>query len=476
MIRIATLALAVAAAAETPSSLSLLVWGDLHGDPSPKLFSWVDSLRREADARHQPLLALDAGDTWFGSDLSFTTAGASQARILNLVEPDAITLGAHDFWWNRDRLDTLLGTLKVPVATANIVHALSEKPYGGKSWLMWDFDGMRVGLIGIGDPDLDASERPSKAYDLRANDPTENVQAALEELKARNAMIVIVLSHAGREIDRTLATNLPDIDVIVGSRDEETSPAERIGNTWLVRSTTGSSKLSRLDMELFDGGVSLKESVSVPPTGIALPKAWKPVYDSLAQGLKSRTDVILDTLKEAWPKTAREGNLGNFLADALRKEAGADIGLWPASSLKAGLPKGKVTVGDLWKVVPPPEQASVFEVPGSDVQRMLLRQMTQPRDFLFLSGASCTSDSSRFGGSPIKVYVDGKPIQPSGRYKIAIPYSIRSKMYDMTGFSLESAAPQYLERWDRDMIEAYARTNRFKTSVGRVPGMYGLLR
>jgi len=228
-------------------------------------------------------------------------------------------------------------------------------------------------------------------------------------------------------------------------------------------------------MELTDSGIALEANTS-EPVSVATPNEWKPVFDSLAKVLKVRTDLVLDTLKEAWPKTVREGQLGNFLADALRKEAGADIGLWPSGSLRGGLAKGKVTVGDLWKALPAPEQVSVFEIPGSDVQRMLLRQMMQPREFLFLSGASCTADSSRFGGSPIKVFVDGKPIQPSGRYKIAIPKAIRSRMFDLTGFSLESAAPQYLERWDRDMIEAYIRTNRMKTSLGRVPAMYGLLR
>jgi len=198
MIRIAALALAVATAAEPPRSLGLLVWGDLHGDPSPKLFSWVDSLRRKADAWHRPMLALDAGDGLFGSDLSFVTRGSSQARVYNLVQPDAITLGAHDFWWTRDRLDTLLGSIQAQVVTNNIRFALTDKPYGGKNWAMWDFDGLRVGLIGQSDPDLDAADRPVKAYDLRSYEPTETVESAMDDLRDREASLIVVLSHAGR--------------------------------------------------------------------------------------------------------------------------------------------------------------------------------------------------------------------------------------------------------------------------------------
>ncbi len=465
--------LAVAISADPPRTLSLLVWGDLHGDPSPKLFSWVDSLRREADSRHQPLLALDAGDSFFGSDLAFVTGGTSTAGILNLVKPDAITLGSNDFWWSRDRLDTLVASLETPVLTSNIVFDVTDKPYGGKSWSMWDFDGLRVGVIGVAHPDLQAADRPNKTYDLRTSDPTESVPTALDAMRPQKPNLVIVLSHAGKEADLALAQSAPELQLIVGSKDEAVSPAVQSGSTWIVRSATGSAQLTRVDLTLTDSGWSLTENVLAPPARLSVPKEWKPTFDSLAGILKSREDEVLDTLREAWPKTTREGKLGNFLADALRQGAQADIALWPGSDVRGGLPKGKVTVGQLWKALPSPQPVSVFELPGSDIVKLLFRQMSKPSDYLFLSGASCTPDSSKFGGSSLEVFVDQKPILPSEHYKIAIPESIRDHIYDLTGFSLESAAPVEVGRWDRDLIEEYARTNHFRTTLGRVPSMYG---
>lgn len=474
MITIAALAMAVTTAAETPPSLSLLVWGDLRGDPSPKLFSWVDSLRRQAEEMDQPLLALDAGGTFFGSDLAFLTGGISQAKILNLVAPDAITLGASDFWWDRPHLDSALAITQVPVVTSNILYAIDDKPYGGKSLALWDFGDLRVGLIGVANPDLEAADRPSKAYDLRANDPAEYVQAALDQLKAQKTDVVVVLSHAGRESDLALAQAVEGIDLIVGSRGEVASEPERVGRTWIVRTAAGENKLTRIDWTRTEFGGKVASAPSLPPSTINLPADWKPLYDSLSGLLKARADEVIATTKEAWPKTSREGRLGNFLADALRAGAGTEIAFWPASSILAGLPRGKVTIGDLWKTIPPPQQVSVFDLPGSDLERLVLRQMTQPKDFLFLSGATCSPDSSRFGGPPLRVLVDGKPLQPSDRYKIAIPLSIRDRIYDLMGLSLASAGPIYLERWDRDMIEKYARENQFHTTLGRVPAMYGV--
>lgn len=476
MISIAALALATATAAQTPRSLSLLVWGDLLGDPSPKLFSWVDSLRREAEERDQPLLALDAGNSLFGSDLSFVTGGLSQARVLNLLEPDAITLGTHDFWWNRKRLDTVLANIQVPVATSNVVWDLNDKPYGGKSYVMWDFGDFRVGLVGVASPDLNADQRPSKAIDLRVKEATETVHAALAEFKKQKVDVAVVLSHAGRETDKALAKAVEGIDLIVGSRNEAFAAPEQVGKTWIVRTASGPEKLTRVEWNGADSGATVTAALSAIPRNIRLPSEWKSVYDSLSGILRARTDEVLATSKDNWSQTKRDGMLGNFLADALRGEAGTNIAFWPASSIKGGILRGRVTVGDLWKVTPSPEQVSVFEIPGSDLERILLRQMQQPKEFLFLSGATCTPDSSRFGGSPIKVFVDGKPLQPSDRYTVAIPLAIRDDIYDLLGMSLASAGPEFLERWDRDMIESYARKNQFRASTGRVPDMYGVVR
>jgi 2',3'-cyclic-nucleotide 2'-phosphodiesterase (5'-nucleotidase family) len=204
-----------------------------------------------------------------------------------------------------------------------------------------------------------------------------------------------------------------------------------------------------------------------------LPETWKPVFDSLDWIAKSETDSVVGELREAWPRTKREGNLGNFLADAIREESGSDIGLWPASAVRVGLAKGKVTQGDLWKVIGPFAQVSVFELPGSEVKHLIRYQFQHSKDFLFLSGITCTPDSSATGGADSKVFVGGKPVQGGDHYKIAMPQSLRDNIYDLTGFSLESASPDYLERWDREMVLEHLRKTGLKTTLGRVPAMYG---
>ena len=473
MISICTWLLAATVSGPGQKSVSLLVWSDLHGNPSSRLFATVEQLRREADTAKHPLLALDAGDAFFGSDLSYLTAGASQVRVFNLVKPDAMVLGDVDFVWTRARLDTLLGKLKVPVLTTNLRNALDDKPFGKKDWILRDFDGFLVGVIGVVDADAAASDRPTRTQDLRSEDPENPVRDALAELKAKKADLIVVLSHAGPEADEAMVRDVPGIGAVIGSRDGKGDSLYRIGSTWMARLASGSEQVQRLDLELTDSGLTATATSIRADSKAALPAEWTPVFDSLEAIVKSKSDSVVGDLREAWPITKREGNLGNFLADAIREESGSDIGLWPASDVHAGLRKGKVTVGDLWKAIGPFEQVSVFDLPGSEVKRLVRYQFRHSVDFIFLSGVSCTADSSVGGGPESQVFVGGKPVQGGDHYKIAIPQSLRDDIYDLTGFSLESASPEYLERWDRDLVLDHARKTGFKTTLGRVPAMYG---
>ena len=471
--------LSALAAGPAHRGAELLVWSDLHGAPSPKLFAWVDSLRRQARAEQTPVLALDAGDALFGSDLSHATAGEGMVRILNSAKPDAMVLGAGDFRWTRQRLDTLLSRLTVPVLSSNLRNDLDDAPYGGGACKVWDFDGLKIAVVGVVESDIAFSDRPSRTQDLRSEEPQSRVKDLVDSLRQKaGARIVVALSHAGARADEELARAVPDLDLVVGSADGTLDTTYSVEKVRIVRFAAGPSQVHRVDISVQDAGLDLEaRRLPVPGSPIALPASQKAVFDSVERSQKIRSDSIVGSLPEAWPKTAREGSLGNFLADALRAETGAEVGIWPAAGIHAGLPKGKVTAGDLHRVLGSFELVSVFELPGSELKRLVKNQFQRPTDFLFLSGLTCTPDSSRFGGPGTEVLLDGHPVQGGEHYRIAIPQCLRADLYNLTGFSVESAAPEYREMlWDRDAVLQYVRKNGLRTSLGRVPAMYGASR
>jgi len=105
--------------------------------------------------------------------------------------------------------------------------------------------------------------------------------------------------------------------------------------------------------------------------------------------------------------------------------------------------------------------------------KYLERQMRHSKEYIFLSGLSCTPDSSMFGGNPIAALVGGKPLDKSAYYRIAIPKQLRNDIYELTGISESSAGAEWTGIWESDMIIEWARTNGLPMQTARrVPAMY----
>lgn len=468
----ATLLGATVAASAAPSAI-VVAWGDLHGKVPSGLKFLVDSLRQSGEAAGVPVIAVDVGDALFGSHLSRLTRGVATTAELNFLKPDAMTLGKGDFDWNRDRLDSLLRVLDFPVVTANLRRNVDDAPIGGRRGVVVVRGSLKVGVLGIGDPDLDYPDRQDRNGDMRVDPEEKAATEAVAELRASGASLVVALVHGGAAVARRIGA-IEGVDVVLAASEAREGAAERVGGTWIAQVPGGGTSVLRLDLQANDPGWTATASTLPLSRQRPLNAAWKAMdatHDSL---VASNLGQEIGTLKSAWAPTRREGPLGNWMADALRDGTGADLSLVPASWIRAGFPKGKVRVEHVWNAIPPGlNLVSVFTLPGSDVMKFLERQMRKSKEYLFVSGLTCTPDSSMFGGNPIRATIGGKPLDKSAYYRIAIPRQLREDIYELTGVSESSAAPEWTTVWEADMVAAWARKNGLVVQTGRVPAMYG---
>src|SRR6056297_2107738 len=80
------------------------------------LAGYIDSLRNIYDNA----LVVHAGDDFQGSPVSSITKGLSQIMILNKIQPDAFTIGNHEFDYGKENLYEVLERANFPVVSANI--------------------------------------------------------------------------------------------------------------------------------------------------------------------------------------------------------------------------------------------------------------------------------------------------------------------------------------------------------------------
>lgn len=102
--------------------------------------------------------------------------------------------------------------IKTPVVVCNIDDSSELSMHGKytKSVVLEKY-GKKIGVVGVTTP-LATGNRGN----LKILPEVENVKKEVESLVKKGIKIIIVLSHSGLEVDREIAKNGGDIDIIVG--------------------------------------------------------------------------------------------------------------------------------------------------------------------------------------------------------------------------------------------------------------------
>lgn len=158
----------------------------------------------------------------------------------------------------------------VPLLNANVVDAVTGKLLAGEPYLVKTIPGgLRVGIISVVGDHLIPAEL-QKRLEIRVIPPQEALREHLSKLRKRSD-VVILLSHTQLESARKLASEFPELDVVLSghpnymvvSADEP--KAEKVGNAIVMHATAGGKSLGKLAIEIgADGKISSFVGEQVP--------------------------------------------------------------------------------------------------------------------------------------------------------------------------------------------------------------------
>ncbi|KAH8297420.1 hypothetical protein KR044_011479, partial [Drosophila immigrans] len=169
------------------------------------------------DARAEgPTLYLNAGDTYHGTIWYQVYKGQLAAHLMNLLEPDAVALGNHEFDDNVTGLLPFVALAEFPIVCCNLdirkVPELQSFPNLMRSTVITKFD-KKIGIIGYITP-------LTKYYvpynNVQYLDEIKSINREAKLLAKQGVNIIIALGHSGYEKDRMIALACPDVDVVIG--------------------------------------------------------------------------------------------------------------------------------------------------------------------------------------------------------------------------------------------------------------------
>ncbi|WP_224268627.1 bifunctional metallophosphatase/5'-nucleotidase [Haloprofundus salinisoli] len=368
-------------------------------------------------------LVVGSGDNTSPGVLALVSKGRQALDFFRAVGSDVETFGNHDFDYGPDATRELVTDAPQTWVSANVRDERGDRfgrAEGVVPWTVETAGGDVVGFFGLTDPATDSLN--PQAAELTFTDPYEAAERAVSELRAEGVDYVVAVSHLGAGDDE-LARRV-DVDAVLGGH-VHSERAEYVDETLLVR--PGVNGRTVLEVTLDEDGARAERHD---------PEARDATVDeSLVAALRGRlAESGLDSVvgEAETPMRRTEGvvfggecAIGNFVADAYRWAAAADVGLQNSGGIRNGPPlSGEVTVADLVSVVPFAEPVVVAELTGEELLTAFRQAAGGAVDFGephwwhgHVSGATLRWDDDR--NELDEVRVGGDPVDPTRLYRVA---------------------------------------------------------
>ena len=392
----------------------------------------IDSVR----AARSNVMLVDAGDAVQGS-LYFTLFGGEVERVLmNEMGYDIRILGNHEFDRGMDKLAEEWGQVNSTRLSTN--YDLSGSTLEGLfvPTVMKEVNGHKIGFIGLNlNPEGIIFEGSCKG--VKYLDALEKANEGAAALRADGAEMVIAVSHLGYDgvpglSDLDIAHGSKDIDIIIGGHthtsidpSDPSSPAWRVANAagdsvTVVQTGARSAAVGELDINLATKTVTprlikvdnrLDSRVDERFASLITP--YRAAVDSL------RAYKIGETANEFERTSTRMLNLfSDFVRERGTEICGkpVDLSIMNKGGIRNTLDKGIVTKGEIINIAPFENRIVVLDISGADLLENI-GIMTGQDGQGVSSNVSVLYDPDTHAIN--SVTIDGRPIDPSRRYRLA---------------------------------------------------------
>ncbi|MGD2146044.1 MAG: 5'-nucleotidase C-terminal domain-containing protein, partial [Anaerolineae bacterium] len=406
------------------------------------------------------VILVDAGDAFQGTLYFNVWQGEEEAYFMNALGYQAMAVGNHEFDSGPAALGDFIELADFPVLSANI-DASAEPTLAGliEAYTVLDVGGEQVGVFGLTTEETDILSSPGP--NVVFNDTVATAQATVDELEGMGINKIVALTHLGYGPDQALAAAVDGIDVIVGGHSHTllgsmegaagpyptvvTSPA---GDKVLIVSAQDWGRyLGRIDVGFTADGtvqsysgepIFLDESIAEDPTIVADVATFAEPIEDLKNTVIGESAVLLEGTRAL--VRSQETNLGNLICDAMlwaTAGEGTQICIQNGGGIRASIPPGEVTMGQVLEVLPFGNQIATFGLTGADVWAALENGVSQWESgagrFPQVAGLKYVFDPSLPAGSRI-VSVDVK--QADGTYEpldLEEVYKLTSNNYMRNG-------------------------------------------
>lgn len=359
---------AVVSLSQVSTHIVVMHTNDLHGHLLP--VDGVGGLAEIASIvnREQPDLLLDAGDIFSGTLVSDSFNGESTIAIMNAMGYAAAALGNHEFDFGQDALRARAQQARFPILSANVESPVSEvDPFS-----IQNVSGIRFGIIGLTTAELMTTTHARNLNGVRVVDLADAVSRALARIR-KDTDFVILLAHLAIPEEEPLVRAFPEIRLLIGGHtDVPTLKPVVVGDSWIHRAGKFGNYIGRVDLE-FTGKVLTERTAELIPVQKTEPD---PEIAELIAPFNEKVKALMSTVvgdaaDDLRKSRQEESALPNLIADAIRAKTGTTIAITNIGGIRADVPKGSISAGKLYEVLPFPNTLVTMQLAGRQIKKLL---------------------------------------------------------------------------------------------------------
>jgi 5'-nucleotidase len=430
--------------------LSIVGTSDVHGHLWPGAAVLGGFLKNLRDLRARDggaVMLVDAGDMFQGTLESNLGEGSAVVSAYNTLGYDAVAIGNHEFDFGpvgeasspRAPGDDAQGALKAraaqarfPFLAANVIDEATSLPIAWPNVhasVVVAKAGIRVGVLGVTTEATPRTTIAANFVGLRMRELAAAITDEAKRLRDQGAHVVVLLAHAGGscasfedptdlgscEKDSEIATvlaALPQgaVDAVVAGHTHR-GLAHFFSGVPVVQSFSSLRSFGRIDLvvdlaehRVVDRRVHAPQALTLPASyegaEVAPDRTIDAILAPAEEKARARRDQKLGvTLKTAVrARYAEESAEGNLFADLMRAaRPGSDVAITNGGGLRADLPAGELTYGQLYTAMPFDNRFATVRLTGADLRRLVLANLRVDSGILSVSGfrvaASCQAEN-----------------------------------------------------------------------------------
>ncbi len=398
-------------------------------------YAHLATLVKRLRASRPHALLLDGGDSWQGSATSLWTRGADMIGAQKLLGTDLMT--AHwEFTYGAQRVRQAVGEeLGFEFIAQNVKTADFEDPVF-KPYSLRTMGGVALAVIGQAFPYTPIANPRHMVPDWTFGIQEPRLQRLVDEVRAKGAKAVVLLSHNGMDVDLKLAARVRGIDAILGGHTHDGVPRPvQVGSTLVTNAGSNGKFLAVLDLQVDAGGVRDYRYRLLPVFSNLLPADRE-----MARYIEKARDPFRAKLQErlAVSETLlyRRGNFNGtwdqLILEALLQEKGAEIAFSPGFRWGTTLlPGDAITfehLMDQTAITYP--HSTLSELTGGEIKAILEDvadnlfnpdpYLQQGGDMVRVGGMTYACDpAAKIGARISDMRLRGAPLDAARRYKVA---------------------------------------------------------